>query len=703
MPAPLRSGVNLSENRPDGYRLLTTNNPPTVWILGADRRGALYGVGEFLRRMSWSKGKVSVPGDLDISSAPAYPIRGHQLGYRAQANCYDGWDERTYDQYIRELALFGANAVEGIPFQDERKSPHMPVPRDRMNRAISRICAKYGLEYWIWSAADFDLNDRAKRAESLAKHESLFRECLRMDGVFFPGGDPGSNPPDLVIPYLEELAGILRRHHPKGKVWLSLQWFKPPQIDTIYRWIEEKQPNWLGGLVAGPSSPPLAHTRARLPKRYGLRDYPDITHTVRCQYEVPFWDLAYSLTLGRECPNPRPAFYKIVHGATAKFTNGFISYSDGVNDDLNKAVWSRLGWDPKAAVRDIVVDYCRFFFGSTVAESAADGILALEKNWEGPLATNGSVDATLALWQRLERAAPELRGNWRWNVCLLRAYYDAYTRHRLINEAAIEKRANDILIRAASDGSAVAIRAARAELEKATSESIQKEWRARIETLCDVLFKSILLQTSVPKYGASGYERGCVLDFVDLPLNNRWWLEDEMARIEKLETERERVAELARIARWEDPGEGGYYDEVGHVARSPHVVRGEGVNTDPAMERNPNPGYWWWDNGKSRRRLSWQTSMGWPIAMVYDGLDPAKPYLVRMTGYGEAKPRANGQLLVPTRYGKEIGEIKEFSIPMGLLKDGTLRLTFDPIDERHLNWRQHSRVSEVWLMIGAPR
>src|SRR5207249_7896468 len=194
--------------------------------------------------------------------------------------------------------------------------------------------------------------------------------------------------------------------------------------------------------VGGPSSPPLPETRARLAQRYGLRDYPDITHTVRSQYEAPFWDPAFAFTLGRESPNPRPAFFKLLQNYLAPYTSGFISYSDGVHDDVNKTVWSRLAWNPESQPREILVEYARFFFGPELAESAADGILALEKNWEGTLAGNGGVDATFALWHQLERQAPQLRGNWRWQLCLLRAYYDVYTRHRLLNESRLERKAN---------------------------------------------------------------------------------------------------------------------------------------------------------------------------------------------------------------------------------------------------------------------
>jgi hypothetical protein len=189
-----------------------------------------------------------------------------------------------------------------------------------------------------------------------------------------------------------------------------------------------------------------------------------------------------------------------------------------------------------------------------------------------------------------------------------------------------------------------------------------------------------------------------VLDFVDHPLNNRWWLEDEFAKIRMFSSETEKLQRIRLLRTWENPGPGSFYDEVGNIAKSPHVMHGEGLNTDPLMEKNPSPGFWWWDNGSSRRRLSWQTSLDWPLGLVYQRLDPQGSYRVRLTGYKEAKLRLNGELAAPTVYGKEIGEFKEFPVPNTLLKDGKLVITFDHLDEGHLNWRQQSRVSEVWLL-----
>jgi hypothetical protein len=425
---------------------------------------------------------------------------------------------------------------------------------------------------------------------------------------------------------------------------------------------------------------------------------------VRCQYPVAWWDPNFALILGRECANPRPVFYKTILDHFGGYTDGFITYSDGVHDDVNKTVWSALGWSPDATPREILLEYTRCFFGAPVAEAAADGILALEKNWDGPLVENGGVEATLALWQRLETQAPELRGNWRWQLCLLRAYYDAFIRQRLIHETAVEREANAALAEAAARGSEAAMDAALAILKRGEATPVKPQWRQRIVDLCADLFQTIKLQTSVEKYHASGHERGAVLDFIDRPLNNRWWLEDEFARIRKLPTAAGRREQLELIRTWENPGPGSYYDAVGDIGKSPHTIRGEGVNTDPLMERNPNPGYWMWDSGFSRRRLSWHATADWPLGLRYHGLDPAAKYRVRLSGYGQMRLRMDGEPGQPSVPRIEIGELMEFPVPAKLTRDGELTLTFDKLpEEAHLNWRRQSRVSEVWLLKDAPR
>ncbi len=400
------------------------------------------------------------------------------------------------------------------------------------------------------------------------------------------------------MPFLEDMAKLLLPVHPNARIWMSMQQFSKAQQDFVYKYIETKSPKWLAGLVGGPSSAPLAELRSRLGKQYKVRDYPDLTHNKLSQYEVPEWDIAYARTLGREAVNPRPAEFAAIHNRTAMYTDGFISYSDGVHDDVNKAIWSARSWDPTRDVRDTMIEYANVYFDSSVKEKAADGILALERNWRGPLIDNGAVEGTLLQWQLVEKAAPQLENNWRWQMCLLRANYDAYDRRRLIYETKLEDEVNSILLDAPKRGSERAIDAATTVLYHGVDHSAAPDLRDRIIDLCAKLFHSIGLQSSVEQYYASDPQRGAVLDFIATPLNNRWWLEDQFKEIRALNNEADKTARLVAIAKWEHPGPGSFYDNPGDIAKSPHVL----------PEVAPGRTFWWWDQGRSRARITWQVT-----------------------------------------------------------------------------------------------
>ena len=75
------------------------------------------------------------------------------------------------------------------------------------------------------------------------------------------------------------------------------------------------------------------------------------------------------------------------------------------NDDVNKCIWSQLAWAPETDVRAILRDYSSYFIGANLADPLTEGLLALERNWRGALATNDGVEETLARFQSMERAA----------------------------------------------------------------------------------------------------------------------------------------------------------------------------------------------------------------------------------------------------------------------------------------------------------
>ena len=679
---------NNALTQPESFAVTLDNNAgrPVLWLTGFDQRGALFAAGHFLRHASLEKKKITVDRTCETVTTPEYPLRGHQTGYRSLANSYDAWSPEQYEQYIRELAIFGTNSIEVIPFWDKH-SPLMKTPPEEMNRHISDVCRRYDLEYWAWTPSDADLSNPAQSAAEIEKHANFYKSVPRLDGIFFPGGDPGENHPRDVLPFLQTIAAELKKHHPRAGIWMSLQGFNAEKIDYFYQYLETEKPEWLRGVITGPGSPPLSETRFRLPAQYRHRHYPDITHNVRCDNPALNWDQAFALTLGREAINPQPFYYSDIHNRYAPFTDGFITYSDGAHDDVNKIVWSRKGWDSGEDVLKIMEQYVRFFFGVKPGDHVAEAVLGLERNWEGPIERNAGIEMTFSLWQNLESKYPDLQKNWRWQMMQLRAYYDTYICRRKLYEQNLEKEANHILSQAEKTGSGLAMQQALEKVNLGETAPTSPELRKKITYYCDALFRSIGLQTSVEKYGGESAQRGCILDFVDYPLNNRWWLHDEFEKIKQLSSEQEKLARLKTIYTWDNPGKGSYYDNISNISQSPHVRTIVYDAVDVA----------WWDNGKSRKRLSTQLFQNFP-KLRYENLDPNGRYIIRIAGYGEALLRVDGERVAPILYNKELETFKEFLIDQKFVCDGILEVSFDIPEESHLNWRQHSKICDIWLL-----
>ncbi len=242
---------------------------------------------------------------------------------------------------------------------------------------------------------------------ALEEWGQVFRKLPRIDAIFVPGGDPGRTEPKYLMALLEKQAANLRRYHPKAQVWVSPQSFDKAWLDEFIG-ILDAQPAWLTGVVFGPQvRGSIADLRARVPKKYPIRFYPDITHSRQSEFPVPAWDFAYAATEGREVINPRPIGEAAIFRRYAPYSSGFVTYSEGCNDDVNKFIWSQLGWNPDANIADILRDYSRFFIGTDSSEAFAQGLIDLEGNWQGPLAANTGVATTLARFQALEvRATP---------------------------------------------------------------------------------------------------------------------------------------------------------------------------------------------------------------------------------------------------------------------------------------------------------
>jgi len=698
--------------RPESFTLTTT--PTTATIIGADDRGVVFGAGYLLRQFRMARQKLELDANLSISTAPKYAVRGQQLGYRPKTNAYDAWSVPMWEQYIRELAIFGDNTIELIPprSDDDDDSPHFPLPKMEMMVEMSRIANEYGLDVSVWyPAMDKDYSDPATVEFALKEWEEVFRRLPRIDAVFVPGGDPGHTQPKYMFALLEKQTASLHKYHPKAQMWLSPQGFTKTWRDEFWGLLNQN-PAWLSGLVFGPQVyGSLEEFRAQTPKRFPIRFYPDITHSIHAEFPVPDWDLAYATTEGRETINPRPVDEAAIFKRYQHFADGFVSYSEGCNDDVNKFIWSGLLWNPDASTKSILADFSRFFIGDDMADDFANGLFALEQNWRGPLASNRQVDVTLAQFKNMERrATPQQRLNWRFQQALYRAYYDAYIHSRLLSENRQEEMAMAALTTAkrnwplTSVGSLKAMEEAETILDADARTKDALEYRARAFELAEALFQSIHMQLSVDRYKAIAIDRGANLDGIDFALNNRVWLKNRFQEIRAMASETDRLAKIDQILNWTDPGPGGFYDALGFANQRPHLVMGESYAQDPDFLKSPLISF-----GVSPQR-GWRTSWAangeimqdHPLRMRYTDLDPTAHYRVRISYGGDARRiavrlTANGVEVHPYREKGATPEPVELELPPQATSTGTLTLEWTRTPGLGGNGRG-TQVSEVWLI-----
>ena len=704
-------GLGGTPHRPEAFTLRSgASGDPVAVITGQDDRAVVFGAGYLLRQLQMSRQRLELAPGLNVETAPKVLVRGHQLGYRPKTNSYDAWNVPMWEQYIRELAIFGTNMIELIPprSDDAPDSPHFPLPQMEMMVEMSRIANEYGLDVSIWyPAMDKDYSDPATVEFALKEWAEVFSRLPRIDQVFVPGGDPGHTQPKHLMALLEKQTESLHKYHPKAQMWVSPQGFTREWTDEFLG-LMKTEPKWLSGVVFGPQQMySVKELRERLPRGYPIRLYPDITHSIHSQYPVQDWDAAFALTEGRETINPRPVAEAAIFRSAIPYTIGFVSYSEGCNDDVNKLLWSGLAWDPESNPHDILREYGRFFIGTDVGDAFAEGLFALEQNWKGPLESNSGVETTLRHFQELERkAAPQMRANWRFQQALYRAYYDAFLRERLLSETGQERRAVAELEQAGRTGSLTAMARAQQILDGDSLTARAREARARVFELAEALFQSIRMQLSVVRYQAIAIGRGANLDAIDYGLNNRGWLEERFAEIRAMTSESDRLAKIDGILNWANPGPGGFYDDLGDVRRQPHLIRGEAYEQDPEFRHSALVGF-----GARRPdqgwRLSWfqhaESLFDAPLRMHYGDLDRQAKYKARVVYAGDMlrvpiRMVANGNIEIHGYRAKPFPVAPlEFAIPKEATRDGTLDLEWTRPAGLGGNGRG-CQVAEVWLI-----
>lgn len=495
------------------------NQDSTEIVISAKTvRGLIFGYSLLLRKSVFNNNTLTLIKNISGTYTPQKKIRGHQTGYRPLPNTYDAWSYRQYKQYFLDMMAFGSNTCEHTVLKETDKNELMKYnPYDFLVEA-SKIADEIDLDVSLWQPND----EKETEENELKIRDELYSEMPRIDIIFPPGGDPGKLPADVFVDRCKKIKDIAKKCHPNVEMHPSAQ--APHGVENwgqVFVDGVNSSCNSIDTVIMGPNHAyPMHELRKRINEKYPMRFYPDITHNLRCEYPVNFlkddWHFAFANTLSRESVNPRPTELRTLHRIFSPYTIGSVSYSEGVHDDLNKAVWSVLEWDMNTPLREIILDYCRYFMYGADAEKIADCIFLLEKNWQGAPEENPCIDTCYTYMCELLRDYPTLNENWRFLNLHFRATCDKLVKLRRVFESELIEKAEERLLK--ND-----ISAAMDILETPYSEEYT-EIRKRLFPLSQKLFDLIGIQLDIEHFSADGWERGAVLETIDNNVTDRAYL-----------------------------------------------------------------------------------------------------------------------------------------------------------------------------------
>lgn len=509
-------------SRKDTFIITENNN--ALSICAKTIRGLIFGYSLFLRKAVFKNGTIILTENICGTHTPQKQIIGHQVGYRTTPNTYDAWSYEQYFRYYLDMMAFGTNTCEHntTKFGKNEMNPLMRYTQEEFVIEASRLADKVDLDVSLWHANADDETEE----EALAIREKIYSQIPRINAVFPPGGDPGNMPADAFVDRCKKISSVLKKSHPEAELHPSAQ--APHEyrnwgdvfIDSI-----KDCPKEFDAVIMGPNHAfPMHEMRKNVPDCYPIRFYPDITHNLRCEYPVNFleddWHFALAATLSRESVNPRPTEMRTLHRIFAPYTIGSVSYSEGVHDDINKMIWSALEWDKDADLREILMDYSRFFFYGADAEKITDTIFLLEKSWQGDPVENPCIDFTYRNLCELRNDYPALDDNWRFLLLYFRGCCDKLVKMRRSFENKLCKNAiNELLNHNIKNA---------LELLNTPFKKEYSDLRDKLDTLAEKLFRLIGIQLDVEHYYADSWERGATLETIDNNVSDRAYLKNRL-------------------------------------------------------------------------------------------------------------------------------------------------------------------------------
>jgi len=762
---------------PEGFLVRTVpgTNGKVLLLAGRDARGVLYGVGEVLRQINVRGKALELPADVSVRSAPAFEVRGTQFGQssvalnRAKVRPWTAADRR---RAVLDMALAGLNTVE-VGAGTSTNDPFYRLLKSFDLKTLVHYSPNAGDGPPEWRASEsigrqgyLCPSVPAAREALLKRCEDIFRDTAPVDYVRFAGGDGGGCECDRCKPYggtfirlCEDLARVIHRFHPRAAIFVTNQKFDNADDQAIFAYLQEKPRPWLRAFCYGPGSDAMSWQPGhRQTHRMDLFRYPGFGPPGRYPEEIlhqlpPGQDLVFfnELTHWRYSQNgfvqayPRadrngdqpphwnhwlyerqpdatltmvydrltffawPRYYHWYFNQVMRYAIGDVTHSSGTHDHFNQWMWQRLLWSPQRSVEEVVAEYARTWFGPKAAPLMAEAIFQLEDNLVEkpgvPITKKKGIERCYRLVQEAGTKIPAhlMQQSWLWREYRQKATLDRYIQLRAQQQMQLQERIEKTVARASSDA---AIERALGWFDGMHETAEMRRLRKEAERLGEQSNRLF----GVRSEGQFSLDH----DFIGLG-----WLKRQLQRARAAQGAR-RTELLHMITHYEDPDEGGFYDNCGTLNQCPNVVSGYPYDFGQPLV----PGMVSEGNRPSQRTMHFTQDEDQGVTFHYRGLDTNATYRIRFTlvrPWYQDRYRSRMNQHTETIYAGDVvlardlevpermSDFFSFDIPREAIRNGELVIRIErAADVAHgtrlerEEWRNTGGwgtiVSEAWLM-----
>ncbi len=402
--------LDLLDGEDDGFEIDGSPRGP-IKIIAHRPGGLMPGVGKFLRTSRWTNAGLD-PSRWRGASVPERPIRGIYFATHFH-NFYHNAPLDEVNAYVRDLALWGCNTLAVWFDMHHYTGLADPAAKEMIRRlhSILRAAEQVGIAGALVTIGNEGYADSPQelRADWTAGHDgytsepgghyhdeicpskpggldyitSTRREMLRafadLDIRFtwiWPY-DQGGCTCGRCAPWgangflrtADAVAGVIGEVMPRTEIILSTWYFDhftSGEWDGFAKAANEAPPKWLKYLLADDSGDNYpAHTLAHgAPGGAKLLNFPEIS-----MYKSFPW--------GGYGANPLPRHIQSLWDSAGSKLSGGFPYSEGIYEDLNKAICLGHYWDGQDAA-ETVREYASNYFGSESVEAVERIVAGME-------------------------------------------------------------------------------------------------------------------------------------------------------------------------------------------------------------------------------------------------------------------------------------------------------------------------------------